>query len=179
MPILSAGVRAPEFVLRRTPNQDLALSELRGRPVILAFYPADFSPVCGAQMELYNEIRSEFERYGAQLLGISVDGPWAHEEYAKQRKLGFSLLADFEPKGEVARRYGVYRSEDGTSERALFVIDSEGTIAWSYLSPIAINPGADGILEALDALTSGKGREASEARRGSSDNQAAQERGNP
>ena len=150
--ILGPGTPAPEFTLRVTPDQNLSLSELRGKPVILAFYPADWSPVCGDQMALYNEILSEFHKYGAQLLGISVDGVWCHEAFAKDRHLHFPLLADFEPKGAVAQKYGVYRNADGFTERALFVIDRNGIITWSYVSPVAVNPGADGILEALDNL---------------------------
>ena len=151
-PILGPGTPAPEFTLHVTPDQNLSLSELRGKPVILAFYPADWSPVCGDQMALYNEILSEFHKYGAQLLGISVDGVWCHEAFAKDRHLHFPLLADFEPKGAVAQKYGVYRNADGISERALFVIDKNGIITWSYVSPVAVNPGADGILQALDNL---------------------------
>jgi peroxiredoxin len=150
--ILNPGTPAPDFALNVTPDQKLALSELRGRPVILAFYPADWSPVCGDQMALYNEILPEFQKYGAELLGISVDGVWCHDEFAKDRRLHFPLLADFEPKGEVARKYGAYRAADGHSERALFVIDKNGMIVWSYLSPVAVNPGADGILQALESL---------------------------
>jgi len=149
---LGAGEKAPNFSLRSTPDQIVSLSDLRGRPVILAFYPADWSPVCGDQMSLYNEILSEFHKYGAVLLGISVDGSWCHAAFANNRKLHFPLLADFEPKGEVARAYGVYRAEDGECERALFVIDANGVIRWSYVSPVGINPGADGILAALEAL---------------------------
>jgi peroxiredoxin len=153
---LSAGTRAPEFTLPSTPDQKLSLKEFRGSPVILAFYPADWSPVCGDQMSLYNEILPEFRRFGAYLLGISVDGAWCHSAYREHRNLHFSLLADFEPKGEVARKYGVYRKTEGVSERALFVIDGDGVIAWSYVSPIAVNPGADGILNALESLTAKK-----------------------
>src|SRR5215813_3373299 len=155
---LQAGTRAPDFALASTPEKKVRLSDLRGRPVILAFYPADWSPVCGDQMALYNEVLDEFERFGAQLLGISVDGRWCHAAFASDRKLRFPLLADFEPKGDVARRYGVWRAEDGTSERALFVIDADGIIRWSYVSPVAVNPGADGILEALEGLGTGKGK---------------------
>src|SRR5467141_4584824 len=151
--ILAAGTAAPDFTLRVTPDQNLTLSSLRGRPVILAFYPADWSPVCGDQVTLYNEVLPEFERYGARLVGISVDGMWCHRAFAESRKLRYPLLADFEPKGAVARRYGVYRETDGTSERALFVIDADGIIRWRYVSPVDVNPGADGILEALEALT--------------------------
>lgn len=150
--LLTKGALAPEFCLSVTPDQKLSLSELRGNPVILAFYPADWSPVCGDQMALYNEIRGEFQKYGAQIVGLSVDGVWCHEAFAADRHLHFPLAADFEPKGEVARSYGAYREKDGTSERALFVLDKNGVIAWSYCSPVAINPGADGILQALAAL---------------------------
>src|SRR5580704_12624072 len=129
--ILAAGTVAPAFSLHVTPDQKLLLSELRGKPVILAFYPADWSPVCGDQMALYNEILPEFQKYGAELLGISVDGVWCHDEFAKDRHLHFPLLADFEPKGDVAKKYGAYRPADGHSERALFVIDKKGVIVWS------------------------------------------------
>ena len=149
---IAPNTEAPDFTLPSTPDQKLSLSELRGRPVILAFYPADWSPVCGDQMTLYNEVRGEFERHGAQLVGISVDGVWCHTAFVHDRKLRFPLLADFEPKGEIARRYGVYRPHEGVSERALFVIDAQGKVFWSYVSPIGVNPGADGILEALDKL---------------------------
>jgi peroxiredoxin len=150
--ILAPGTAAPDFSLHVTPDQKLSLKELRGRPVILAFYPADWSPVCGDQMALYNEILSEFHKFSAEILGISVDGVWCHEAFAKDRHLHFPLLADFEPKGSVAKTYGAYRAEDGVCERALFVIDKNGVIAWSYLSPVAVNPGADGILDALEQL---------------------------
>jgi peroxiredoxin len=103
-------------------------------------------------MTLYNEVLPEFERYGARLLGISVDGTWCHRAFAENRKLRFPLLADFEPKGEVARRYGVYHERDGTSERALLVIDAAGIIRWRYVAPMDVNPGADGILEALEGI---------------------------
>lgn len=150
--LLSAGTPAPDFSLHVTPDQKLSLKELRGKPVILAFYPADWSPVCGDQMGLYNEILSEFHKFGAELLGISVDGVWCHAAFAKDRNLHFPLLSDFEPKGALARAYGAYHAEDGVCERALFVIDKNGRIAWSYCSPMAVNPGADGILEALENL---------------------------
>ena len=150
--VLQAGTPAPEFSLQAAPDQTIKLSELRGQPVVLAFYPADWSPVCGDQMTLYNELLSEFQNLGARLLGISVDGVWCHAAFSQNRKLRFPLLADFEPKGSVARLYGVYRESDGTSERALFVINANGVISWSYVSPIGVNPGAEGILSALEEL---------------------------
>jgi peroxiredoxin len=153
MTALPAGTAAPDFTLPATPDQSVTLSDFRGRPVILAFYPEDWSPVCGDQMALYNEVLSEFRRYDAELLGISVDGAWCHLAFARDRKLAFPLLADFEPKGRVARLYGVYRAEQGITERALFVIDAGGIIRWSYVSPVAVNPGAGGILRALESLS--------------------------
>ncbi|WP_345789694.1 redoxin domain-containing protein [Luteolibacter soli] len=153
---LPAGDEAPDFSLRSTPDQWVTLSEFRGQPVIVAFYPADWSPVCGDQMALYNEILPEFQKLGAALVGISVDGTWCHAAFAKDRKLHFPLLADFEPKGAVARSYGVYRDKDGVSERALFVIDADGFIHWSHVSPVGVNPGAAGILSALEELQTKK-----------------------
>lgn len=152
MAALAPGSNAPDFSLHVTPDQTVALSDFRGRPTILAFYPADWSPVCGDQLALYNELQDEFAKYAAVLLGISVDGVWCHLAFAKDRKYHMPLLADFEPKGEVARKYGVYRDQDGVSERALFVIDEKGIVRWAYVSPIGINPGADGLLRALARL---------------------------
>ncbi|MDB6022862.1 MAG: Alkyl hydroperoxide reductase subunit C-like protein [Pedosphaera sp.] len=155
---LPPGTVAPDFNLRSTPDQLVTLTDFRGRPVILAFYPADWSPVCGDQMALYNEILPEFQAHGAELLGISVDGAWCHAAFAYDRKLHFPLLSDFEPKGEVATNYGVYRQGEGVCERALFVLDTDGNIYWSYVSPIGVNPGAAGILSALEDLKQ-KGKE--------------------
>jgi peroxiredoxin len=151
-PTLDVGDRAPDFALKATPDQTISLKQLRGKPIVLVFYPADWSPVCGDQVSLYNEMLSEFQGYGAQIVGISVDGAWCHTAFAKDRKLRFPLLADFEPKGAVAKKYGVYDAETGTSQRALFVVDADGVVRWKYVSPVGINPGADGILDALETL---------------------------
>jgi len=151
--MLEKGEKAPDFQLNATPDQKIKLKDFKGKNVILAFYPADWSPVCSDQMALYNEMLKYFNKYDAQIFGISVDSVWCHLAFSGDRKLHFPLLADFEPKGEVSKAYGVYDDESGESKRALFVIDKEGNIAWSYLSPTAINPGADGILDALEELT--------------------------
>jgi peroxiredoxin len=151
--VLPPGTPAPDFTLQAGPGQPVTLSALKGKPVVLAFYPADWSPVCGDELALFNEIHSEFREQNAELLGISVDSVWCHKAYAETRKLHFPLLADFEPKGAVSRRFGAYRDSDGFSERALFVLDANGVIRWSYLSPVGVNPGADGILDALESLS--------------------------
>jgi peroxiredoxin len=149
---LEPGTEAPDFRLASTPDEWVSLSDFRGQPVILAFYPEDWSPVCSDQLALYQELLPEFQRFNAELLGISVDGVWCHLAFAKDRNLHFPLLADFEPKGEVSRTYRVYRNQDGTSERALYVIDADGIVRWSFVSPVGVNPGADGILRALESL---------------------------
>jgi peroxiredoxin len=150
------GQRAPEFALPTFPDRQVSLTELRGNPVILAFYPADWSPVCSDQMSLYQAVMPVFQQYDAAMLGVSVDGVWCHRAFAEQRGIGYPLLSDFEPKGAVAQQYGVYTGADGVAERSLFLIDADGTVAWSYLSPRGVNPGADGILAALDTLGSGR-----------------------
>jgi peroxiredoxin len=153
---LPAGAAAPAFSLPVSPSAAAALADYRGRAVVLVFYPADWSPVCGDQLALYTELQEEFERLDAQVLGISVDGPWCHAAFREARKYSIPLLADFEPKGAVARSYGVYAAESGTTQRALFVIDAEGMIRWSHVSPMGVNPGADGILTALESLQEGR-----------------------
>ena len=152
--MLPKGTVAPDFKLYSTPDQQIQLRELRKRKVILAFYPADWSPVCDDQMTLYNEMGKYFARHNAQLIGISVDSKWCHLAFAENRQFHFPLLADFEPKGEVAKLYRVYNDATGECQRALYVIDEKGIIQWNYLSPVGINPGADGILNALEELDS-------------------------
>src|SRR4051794_32345596 len=115
--LLAAGTSAPEFRLRVTPDQYLSLSDLRGKRVILAFYPAYWSRVCRDQMALYKGILPEFRKHGADLLGISVDSAWCHEAFAKDRLLPFPLLADFHPKGGLAQAYGAYGEQDRKTTR--------------------------------------------------------------
>ena len=150
--MLAPGTNAPEFSLSTTPDQKIQLSQFKGKRVILAFYPADWSPVCSDQMALYNEMLKLFHKQNAEIFGISVDSKWCHFAFSQDRKLHFPLLADFEPKGAVSKLYEVYDEEEGESKRALYVIDEEGIIRWTYLSPMGINPGADGILDALDEM---------------------------
>lgn len=150
--MLNIGTLAPEFSLPVTPDQNISLSELRGKKVILAFYPADWSPVCGDQMALYNETLKYFKEHNAELLGISVDGKWCHLAYSKDRNFHFPLLSDFEPKGAVSKLYDVYDKNLGECQRSIYVLDEDGIIRWNYKSPIGVNPGADGILNALEEL---------------------------
>jgi len=150
--MIPIGISAPDFELYADPSQKIRLSDLRGKKVILAFYPADWSPVCGSQMNLYNEMEKYFAKYNAQLVGISVDSRWCHAAYSEHNQFHFPLLADFEPKGAVARTYETYNEKTGECHRALYVLDEEGIIRWNHLSPVGINPGAEGILRALEQL---------------------------
>lgn len=154
--ILQQGTVAPEFELNATPDQNLRLSALRGKRVVLAFYPADWSPVCGDQLDLFNETLKYFNDYNAQVVGISVDSAWSHMAFSRDRNFHFPLLADFEPKGATSKRYGCYNGTKGCSERALFIIDEDGVIRWSEVYPEGINPGVDGVLNALESLQTNK-----------------------
>ena len=150
MSALQAGTKAPDFSLHTTPDQAVGLHEFRGRRLILAFYPADWSPVCSDQMSLYEVVRPEFQRHGAELLGISVDGVWCHLTFAKDRKIHYPLLSDFEPKGEVSRAYGVYIDERGHNQRALVMIGPDLRVRWAHRSPSPLEiPGANLIFDAL------------------------------
>ncbi|MGB2567955.1 redoxin domain-containing protein [Micromonospora citrea] len=154
--LIRPGSPAPDFSLPATPDgRRTGPGRFRGRPVVLAFYPADWTPVCGDQMALYQAAMPEFDRYDAVLFGISVDSLWSHRAFAEAQGVRFPLLADFEPKGEVSRRYGAYTAQ-GQSARALVVLDRDQTVAWSHLSPPEVNPGADGILDALEQLGAGQ-----------------------
>ena len=150
--MLPIGTSAPDFSLHVTPDQKIKLSELKGKKVILAFYPADWSPVCGDEIALYNQTLKFFHKHNAEILGISVDSKWCHLAFSQDRKLHFPLLADFEPKGAVSKLYDVYDEQEGESKRGLYILDEDGVIRWNYLSPMGMNPGADGILDALEEM---------------------------
>ncbi len=151
---LPAGTVAPNFTLESTSQTQLSLANLHGRPVILLFYPSDWEPVSREQLTLYQEYAGEFGRFGAYLLGISVDHAWCHTAFAADAQLHFPLLADFQPRGAVARMYGVYRPRQGVSARALFILDRAGIIRFGQAYPDQLDPGVDGILTTLEAIAS-------------------------
>jgi peroxiredoxin len=150
---LPIGTPAPDFALPAASGQMVRLSDYRGKPVVLVFYPLDWSPGCSQQLDLYQSELAELERRGAQLIAISVDSLYSHGAWAAVRGLSFPLLADFNPKGAVARQYHVYREHDGFSERALYIIDGDGIIRWSHVSPQVHHvPDIYALFEALDAV---------------------------
>lgn len=149
---LPVGSEAPGFTLPATGSDPISLSQFEGQPVVLVFYPADASPVCSNQLALYNESLHLFAKYNAQLLAISIDDLESHQSFSKELGLKYPLLADVDPLGQVAREYGVLNPADGKCDRALFVIDSQGKIHWSHVSPRGVNPAAAGILAALESV---------------------------
>jgi peroxiredoxin len=151
--VIQPGAQAPDFTLPDQDGRKVSLSELRGQTVVLVFYPADFSPVCTDQLSVYQEVLGELEQRGTKLLGISVDGAFCHRAFRDHLNLDIPLLADFHPKGEVARAYGVWSEEHGVAGRALVVVGPDGSVTWSYMSPPLEVPGANLIFDALDQRT--------------------------
>jgi len=152
--VIEAGAQAPDFTLPDQDGNELSLSGLKGQRVVLVFYPSDFSPVCTDQLNVYQEVLTELEERGARLLGVSVDSAWTHKAFREHLGVSIPLLADFHPKGEVAKAYGVWVDDYGVSARALVMVGPDGTVEWSYRSPSPLKiPGANLIFDALDAST--------------------------
>lgn len=149
---MPVGALAPDFTLPQTYSTRVALHGLLGQPLVLVFYPMDWEPLSRDQLVLYQRFADEFARLGAQVLGISVDSMYCHAAFARDAQLHFPLLADFQPRGAVARQYGVYRDGQGVSARALFVLDRQGRIRFSQAYPDFFNPGVDDLLTTLEAL---------------------------
>jgi peroxiredoxin len=148
--MIAAGTPAPDFSLRDQDGEEVSLSDFRGRKVLLVFYPFDFSRVCSDQLSLYQEVKPEIEEKGVTMLGISIDHPYAHKAFQEKLGVDTTLLADFEPKGAVARAYGSYLDGLGFAKRTLVLIDEDGKVAWSYESPTPGEfPGANLIFDAL------------------------------
>jgi peroxiredoxin len=149
--VIEVGEKAPDFSLPDQDGNEVALSDFAGRKLVLAFYPGDFSSVCSDQLSVYQEVLGEIEAKGASVVGISVDSTDSHRAFRERLNLAMPLLADFHPKGQVARAYGVYSDEYGKSGRALFLVDEGGVVRWAYLSPPLEVPGANLIFDALAA----------------------------
>ena len=148
--MIEPGSAAPDFTLPDQDGNQVSLSDYRGRTVVLVFYPADFSPTCTDQLNIYQEVLPELEAQGATLVGISVDGAFCHKAFREQMGVTIPLLADFHPKGEVARAYGAWAESHGVAGRALVMVDPGGTVAWAHLSPPLEIPGANLIFDALE-----------------------------
>jgi peroxiredoxin len=151
--MIEAGKPAPDFTLRNQDGEKVSLSDFRGGKVLLVFYPLDFSPVCSDQLAIYQEVKPQIEAKGVTMLGISVDSGFAHKAFQEKLSIDTPLLADFEPKGEVARAYGAYIEKVGHANRSLVLVDEEGVVEWAYESPTPLEiPGANLIFDALAAF---------------------------
>jgi peroxiredoxin len=148
--MIAAGTPAPDFTLRDQDGEDVSLADFKGRKVLLVFYPMDFSPVCSDQLSIYQEVKPELAEKGVEIVGISVDSPYAHKAFQEKLGIDTTLLADFEPKGAVSRAYGSYLDGLGFANRTLVLVDEDGTVAWAYESPSPGEfPGANLIFDAL------------------------------
>ena len=149
--MIAAGEPAPDFTLRNQDGEKVSLADFRGGRVLLVFYPLDFSPVCSDQLSIYQEVMPEIDAQGVTVLGVSVDSGFAHKAFQEKLGTDIQLLADFEPKGEVARAYGAYLEKFGHANRSLVLIDEEGVVEWVHESPTPLEiPGANLIFDALD-----------------------------
>lgn len=150
--MIAAGEPAPKFTLRNQDGAKVSLSDFRGEKILLVFYPLDFSPVCSDQLSIYQEVKPEIEAKGVTMVGISVDSGFAHKAFQEKLGIDTQLLADFEPKGEVARAYGAYIEKIGHANRSLVLVDEQGVVEWAYASPTPLEiPGANLIFDALSA----------------------------
>jgi peroxiredoxin len=156
--VIAPGTPAPDFTLRNQDGERVSLSDFRGGRLVLAFYPADFSPVCTDQLSIYQEVLPEISEQGAELVGVTVDSTWAHKAFQEQLGIDIQLLSDFHPKGEVSRAYGAYVEERGHPNRSLVLIDEQGIVRWVHESPTPLEiPGANLIFDALAELRSETG----------------------
>jgi peroxiredoxin len=151
--MIEPGSPAPDFSLPDQDGNRVSLSDFSGQTVVLVFYPADFSPVCTDQLSVYQEVLPQLEEQGGKLVGVSVDGAFCHKAFQEHQGISIPLLSDFHPKGEVARAYGVLSEDHGVARRALVMVDPQGVVRWSYLSPPLEIPGANLIFDALEQRT--------------------------
>ena len=151
--MIEVGEKAPDFTLNDQDREEVSLSDFGGAKLMLVFYPADFSEVCSDQLAIYQEVLGEIEAAGVKLVGVSVDSTETHKAFREKLGLEMPLLADFHPKGEVSRAYGVYLEDYGVANRCLVLIDEEGVVRWTHQPPsITDIPGANLIFDALDEV---------------------------
>ena len=153
MPPIAVGQKAPEFTLKNQDMQEVSLASLKGQSVVLAFYPLDFSPVCSNEHACFTNDLKQFEGLSAKVLGISVDSPFAHKAFAEKLRISYPLLADFHPKGDVAKKFGLYLEEKGITNRATVILDKDGVVRFVKVYDIPTSRDNAEILEALKKLS--------------------------
>ncbi|GAA1940859.1 redoxin domain-containing protein [Microbacterium aoyamense] len=152
-PQFRVGAPAPKVQLDAASGRRIDLADMKGRTVVLVFYPADWSPVCGDELDVFNIALPLFTEIGSVVLGVSVDSVWSHKAFADQHHLRIDLLSDFEPKGSVSREFGMYDDRAGRSKRGLVIIDGDGVVRWAVVYPDDVNPGVDEVLRIAGQLT--------------------------
>jgi mycoredoxin-dependent peroxiredoxin len=145
---VEVGQEAPDFTLRDDQNHKWTLSEHRGRNLLLVFYPLSFSGVCTTELRELRDRGAEFAD-AAEVVGISVDSKYVQAAFKRDENLTARLLADFQPRGEVARKYGVYLDDWGYAGRGTFVIDKDGKVAGKIVSEVGEKRDPDEYLKAL------------------------------
>ena len=151
MPI-KIGEKAPDFTLKGHDEKEYKLSDFKGKIVLLAFYPADFSTTCSEEHTCFVNDLKRFEAVNAQVLGISVDNFWSHKAFAQQLNISYPLLSDFHPKGKVASLYGLYLEDMGITNRATVIIDKDGIVRYVKVYDIPTVRDNEELLKALDEL---------------------------
>jgi peroxiredoxin len=147
---LAVGQSAPDFVLKDQSQKEVKLSDFAGKKkVVLVFYPLDWSPVCTNEHACFVNDMKNFETLDAEVLGVSVDSVWSHKAYAEKMGIKYSLLADFQPRGAMSEKYGVFLPEKGITGRAIFIVDKQGKVAWSKIYDIPVVPDIKEVATAL------------------------------
>jgi peroxiredoxin len=146
---LQVGSAAPDFALKDQSQKEVKLADFRGKRVVMVFYPLDWSPTCtNEHVCLVNDYK-RFEKLDAQVLGLSVDSAWSHKAFAEKMGIQYPLLADFNPRGAVADKFGIYMSDKGITGRAIAIIDRAGKIGWFKQYDIPTVPDINEVAEAL------------------------------
>lgn len=149
---IAVGQPAPDFTLKDQNQKDVKLSEYRGKKVVIVFYPLDWSPVCTNEHTCFVSDLRQFEKLNAQVLGLSVDSVWSHKAFAEKLGIRYPLLADFQPRGAVAEKFGVYLADKGITGRAIAIVDKTGKIAWLKNYEILTVPDMDEVSQALSKI---------------------------
>lgn len=146
---IAVGQPAPDFTLKDQSQKEVKLSQYLGKNVVLIFYPLDFSPVCTNEHACFVNDMKRFEQLNAQVLGLSVDSSWAHKAFAEKMGIHYPLLADFQPRGAVADKFGVYLADKGITGRAIVIIDKKGNVSWIKNYDIPVVPDLKEVSDAL------------------------------
>lgn len=150
---IMVGDSAPDFVLKDNRGAEIRLSDYKGQKVLLSWHPLAWTRVCAQQMKALEDNLAEFEKYNVVPLGLSIDSYPCKNAWAKELGIArVKLLADFWPHGEIAGRYGLFREQEGFSERANVLIDENGKVLWVKLYSIPELPDITEVFNQIKSL---------------------------